>query len=81
MRQNPSRQLNPQTTAVQFDSTQLNQAIQSTQFIQSDQLIQPNQQQTITMIASTFSNDQLTEEAERFAGTRYPFPPFIVRFP
>ncbi|CAF2913004.1 unnamed protein product [Rotaria sp. Silwood2] len=46
-----------------------------------DQLTQPNQQQTETMVASTFNNDQLTEEAERFARTRYPFPPFIVRFP
>ncbi|CAF4018368.1 unnamed protein product, partial [Rotaria sp. Silwood1] len=33
------------------------------------------------MTASTFNNDQLTEEAERFACTRSPFPPFIVRFP
>ncbi|CAF1284879.1 unnamed protein product [Rotaria sp. Silwood1] len=80
-RQNANRQSNPRTTAVQFDSTQLNQSIQSTQFFQLDQLIQPNQQQTETMTASTFNNDQLTEEAEKFARTRYPFPPFIVRFP
>ncbi|CAF4461599.1 unnamed protein product [Rotaria sp. Silwood2] len=74
-RQNANRQSNSRTTAVQFDSTQLNQSIQSTQFIQS------NQKQTETMTVSTFNNDQLTEEAERFARTRYPFPPFIVRFP
>ncbi|CAF3060971.1 unnamed protein product, partial [Rotaria sp. Silwood2] len=74
-RQNASRQSSSRTTAVQFDSTQLNQFIQSTQFIQS------NQKQTETMTVSTFNNDQLTEEAERFARTRYPFPPFIVRFP
>ncbi|CAF2528339.1 unnamed protein product [Rotaria sp. Silwood2] len=74
-RQNANRQSNPRTTVVQFDSTQLNQSIQSTQFIQS------NQQQTGTMTALTFNNDQLTEEAERFARTRYPFPPFIVLFP
>ncbi|CAF3654478.1 unnamed protein product [Rotaria sp. Silwood1] len=33
------------------------------------------------MTASTLDNDQLTEEAERLARTRYPCPPFIVRFP
>lgn len=32
-------------------------------------------------IPSTNNNDLLTPEAERFAQTRYPFPPFILRFP
>ncbi|CAF4631201.1 unnamed protein product, partial [Rotaria sp. Silwood2] len=40
-------------------------------------------QQQITTAASlsTNNNDLLTPEAERFAQTRYPFPPFILRFP
>ncbi|CAF2652528.1 unnamed protein product [Rotaria sp. Silwood2] len=69
---------NSRTTAVQFDSTHSIQSSQSNQCMKSDQL---NQQQATTTIASTLNNDQLTEEAERFARTRYPFPPFIVRFP
>ncbi|CAF5009199.1 unnamed protein product, partial [Rotaria sp. Silwood1] len=34
-----------------------------------------------TKIVQNRYNDQLTEEAERLARTRYPCPPFIVRFP
>ncbi|CAF3391801.1 unnamed protein product [Rotaria sp. Silwood2] len=77
-RQNAYRQSHSRTTAVQLDSTQLIQSSQSIQCMKSDQF---NQQQATTMTASTLNNDQLTEEAEMFARTRYSFPPFIICFP